>query len=111
MDAAAPVDDFGEDDPFMADAGPAPSPQPAERVIDPVFEDLQDEVPGLSAAESLYGEVDNDVPDQPVPRISVGAFCERPETGALKGLMLKRSRSPHERLSPSTPQAFQCRAP
>ncbi|WP_417479312.1 AAA family ATPase [Maricaulis maris] len=81
--AAAPVDDFSDDDPFMADAGPAPSPQPAERVIDPVFEDLQDEVPGLSAAESLYGEVDNDVPDQPVPRISVGAFCERPETGAL----------------------------
>ena len=74
-------DDFGDEDPFQSD--PAPAPVKQARVIDPVFEDLQDEVAGLSVGESLYGEVDNDVSDQPVPRISVGAFCERPETGAL----------------------------
>ncbi|RKR03784.1 MULTISPECIES: AAA family ATPase [Maricaulis] len=80
----APVDTFDDDfgdDPFLSDAAPVPAKP--ERVIDPVFEDVQDEVAAIQVGESLYGEVDNDVSDQPVPRISVGAFCERPETGAL----------------------------
>ena len=80
----APVDTFDDDfgdDPFLSDAAPVPAKP--ERVIDPVFEDVQDEVAAIQVGESLYGEVDNDVSDQPVPRISAGAFCERPETGAL----------------------------
>ena len=76
-------DDFGDADPFLAETDLAPAPQPAERVVDPIFEDLQDEVAGLSVGETLYGEVGNEVSDQPIPRISIGAFCERPETGAL----------------------------
>ncbi|MCW5724885.1 MAG: AAA family ATPase [Maricaulaceae bacterium] len=33
--------------------------------------------------DAISGEVDDDAPDQPVPRITIEAFCERPETGAL----------------------------
>ncbi|WP_297730786.1 AAA family ATPase [uncultured Maricaulis sp.] len=80
------VDDFGDEDPFLAETEIEPAaaaPAPQQRVVDPVFEDVQDEVASLQVGEALYGEVDNDVSDQPVPRISVGAFCERPETGAL----------------------------
>ena len=82
------ADDLGGDDPFLSEtavepAAAEPARAPQDRVIDPVFEDVQDEVAAMSVGETLYGEVDSDVPDQPVPRISVGAFCERPETGAL----------------------------
>jgi len=78
--AAIELDD---DDPFLAQPDSGPEATSQERVVDPVFEDVQDEVAAMSVGEALYGEVDTDVPDQPVPRISVGAFCERPETGAL----------------------------
>jgi pilus assembly protein CpaE len=32
---------------------------------------------------SIAGEIDDDIPDQPIPRITIHAFCERPESGAL----------------------------
>jgi pilus assembly protein CpaE len=76
-------DDAG-DDPFLEEAGfedtetaaRAPMPRAA-------FEDLSDEIAAVTPGDALYGEVDSDISDQPVPRISVAAFCERPETGAL----------------------------
>lgn len=73
-----------EADPFLQDeesfdAEPAPS-----RGTDAsAFDDLRDEISTMPSGDALYGEVDNDMSDQPVPRISVAAFCERPETGAL----------------------------
>jgi pilus assembly protein CpaE len=74
-----------EADPFLADAQ---FDAPLEDVnVDPAFEELRDEVASSSAAmpagESLYGEIDSEVAEQPIPRISIAAFCERPETGAL----------------------------
>ena len=73
------------EDTFLSEA---PFDEPADEMgVSPEFEELRDEMALTSAAipvgESLYGEVDNDVSDQPVPRISIAAFCERPETGAL----------------------------
>lgn len=35
------------------------------------------------AGDAAYGEIDATLSDQPVPRIAIHAFCERPETGAL----------------------------
>lgn len=74
-------DDYGFDDDTpdpMVDA-------PRERAA-PKFDASEYEmdvplspVPG----DAAYGEVDNGVSDQPVPRIAIHAFCERPETGAL----------------------------
>ncbi|SDL84692.1 AAA family ATPase [Maricaulis salignorans] len=65
---------------------PAPAPQP-ERSLDTEFAELQDEFMASQAAmpagEALFGEIDREIADQPVPRISIAAFCERPETGAL----------------------------
>ena len=52
-------------------------------ITNPLFAELQEELASVHGSEALYGEVDSDVPDQPVPRITVAAFCERPETGAL----------------------------
>ncbi|MFN3835823.1 MAG: CpaE family protein, partial [Glycocaulis sp.] len=61
-----------EDDPYEP-ARPAPA-APAARMssVAPV-------------APGLYGEVDAEADEviQPVPRITIHAFCERPETGAL----------------------------
>jgi len=83
-----------EDDPFLEDAGfeaesgyeaAAPAAAP-HQPYDPAggdFEDLREEIAAVGPGDAFYGEVDSDVSDQPVPRISVGAFCERPETGAL----------------------------
>ena len=55
--------------------------------LDPMFDAAVDEFDSedliMPAGEALYGEVDGDVPDQPVPRITIAAFCERPETGTL----------------------------
>lgn len=71
-------------DPFVADAQPV-ADAPAE--VNPAFEELRDEIAAagltMPAGEALYGEIDSEIPDQPVPRISIAAFCERPETGAL----------------------------
>ncbi|GLK51985.1 pilus assembly protein CpaE [Maricaulis virginensis] len=83
-------DDEG-DDPFLEDeddfedgdypASPAPrapfDPSAAE------YEGMYDEIAPVGASGAFYGEVDGEVSDQPVPRITVAAFCERPETGAL----------------------------
>jgi len=77
------VDD--DQDPFLSEAE---FEAPVDDLgVSPEFEELREEL-ALSTAEmpvgeSLYGEVDNDVSDQPIPRISIAAFCERPETGAL----------------------------
>jgi pilus assembly protein CpaE len=61
---------------------------PEEAVtVDPAFDELREEVAQSTAAmpggETLYGEVDAEVSEQPIPRIAIAAFCERPETGAL----------------------------
>ena len=65
---------------------PAPEPQ-VQSTLDAEFADLQDEFMATQAAmpagEALFGEIDREMADQPVPRISIAAFCERPETGAL----------------------------
>ncbi|MEP3074175.1 AAA family ATPase [Maricaulis sp.] len=86
----AAYDDDG-DDPYLEDedafddsdypASPAPratfDPSAAE------YDGMHDEVAPVGASGAFYGEVDGEVSDQPVPRITVAAFCERPETGAL----------------------------
>ena len=72
-----------EADPFLEETSfhePTPAAPPVDTSM---FDDLREEIAGLPSSEAFYGEVDNDVSDQPVPRISVAAFCERPETGAL----------------------------
>lgn len=56
--------------------------------FDPVFEDAADEFTDtlaldLPSGEALYGEIDSEVPDQPVPRITIAAFCERQETAGM----------------------------
>ncbi|WP_417482343.1 AAA family ATPase [Maricaulis sp.] len=65
---------------------PAAVPQ-TQHALEAEFADLQDEFMASQAAipagEALIGEIDRDVADQPVPRITIAAFCERPETGAL----------------------------
>lgn len=76
-----------EDDPFLDeagfDAGEAGAPvQPERQYYQPAEGDLEDMV-AAAPVDTFYGEIDGDACDQPVPRISVGAFCERPETGAL----------------------------
>ncbi len=70
-----------EDDPFLD----AQAVEPQEAGPNPLFEGLEDELSDMlpMAGEPLYGEVDDDIPSQPVPRISIAAFCERSETGAL----------------------------
>lgn len=96
---------------FDEPLAPAPQAQPASRGsgfgarlaaanrAEPDFESAADPVePRPRATETqwraselsavppgLYGEVDGNDSDviQPVPRISIEAFCERPETGAL----------------------------
>jgi pilus assembly protein CpaE len=85
---AAP--DEADDGPFGATSGEDPYFDEADydeaapsAPVDPVFEDVRDEIGPMAAGSALYGEVDQEFSDQPVPRISVGAFCERPETGAL----------------------------
>tara|TARA_R110001592_G_scaffold135371_4_gene351597 strand:+ start:542 stop:2092 length:1551 start_codon:yes stop_codon:yes gene_type:complete len=64
----------------------APAPRQAQS-LDAEFAELQDEFmasqASMPAGEALYGEIDRESADQPVPRISIAAFCERPETGAL----------------------------
>ncbi|HAQ33830.1 MAG: pilus assembly protein CpaE [Maricaulis sp.] len=74
-------DDFALDDtpdPMMAE----PQRKTDTRSFNP--DDYDMDVP-LSpvAGDASYGEVDNTLSDQPVPRIAIHAFCERPETGAL----------------------------
>lgn len=70
-----------EADPFLEEAGFDDRPEPAP--VHPDIEDVRDEVAALPGVDAMYGEIDDDFSDQPVPRITVGAFCERPETGAL----------------------------
>ncbi|MGK0266482.1 MAG: pilus assembly protein CpaE, partial [Maricaulis sp.] len=83
--AGAPLveDDFVD---TYRSEGPAPQPQ-GQNTLDAEFAELQDEFMAAQAAmpagEALFGEIDREIADQPVPRISIAAFCERPETGAL----------------------------
>jgi pilus assembly protein CpaE len=70
-----------EADPFLEEAAYDDRPEPAP--VHPDIEDVRDEVAALPGVDAMYGEIDDDFSDQPVPRITVGAFCERPETGAL----------------------------
>jgi len=51
----------------------------------PLFEGLEEELAAsmTPTGDALYGEVDDDISAQPVPRITIGAFCERSETGSL----------------------------
>ena len=87
---------FGEgmedEDPFMAEAETEfEAPQAAEmperpaiRPDMPDFDAVREELAAMPSGDALYGEVDDDdFLDQPVPRITIGAFCERPETAAL----------------------------
>ncbi|GGH07563.1 pilus assembly protein CpaE [Glycocaulis albus] len=62
---------------FISEADPAPAPGRARA------DARNHELSAVPAG--LYGEVDTSSGDviQPVPRISIEAFCERPETGAL----------------------------
>ncbi len=42
------------------------------------------DLPVLATVDGLYGEISEDEDwDQPVPRITIHAYCENPETGAL----------------------------
>ena len=81
---------LGDEDPFLGEsefetAAEAPQPErPAIRPDMPDFDAVREELAAMPAGDALYGEVDDDdVLDQPVPRITIGAFCERPETAAL----------------------------
>lgn len=78
----AGYDDAG-DDPFLDETAFEEAAPSRPAIPETAFEDLRDEIASVAPGEALYGEVDSDVSDQPVPRISVAAFCERPETGAL----------------------------
>ena len=78
-------EDQAEADPF---ADPAPVGEDAEigGPVNEMFAEIREEFAAAPvAADSLYGEVDleSETSDQPVPRISIAAFCERPETGVL----------------------------
>lgn len=77
--------ELDDDDPFLVDeeTDADSAPMGDEAVDNPLFAELQSELETAPMGESLYGEIDSDVPDQPVPRITIGAFCERSETGAL----------------------------
>ena len=83
--------DDGGDDPFLEDEdefedGDYPASPATRAPFDPSaaeYEDMHDEIAPVGASGAFYGEIDGEVPDQPVPRITVAAFCERPETGAL----------------------------
>ena len=73
-------DDFVDE--FVAEDTPSAPTHEA------MFEEIRNsfEAPGQDAAAvdaSLYGEVDFEAPDQPIPRITVAAFCEREETQTL----------------------------
>jgi len=60
---------------------PAPAGQ-SQRRFDP--SDYEFDEPAAPAPVDAYlGEVDGEAPEQPIPRITIAAFCERPETGAL----------------------------
>ncbi|MHA6287505.1 AAA family ATPase [Maricaulis sp. CAU 1757] len=87
---AEDIDLGDEADPFeVAEAEAEPecpetgARSPSAPVPHTMFENLEEEFSSLGTSDALYGEVDSDVPDQPVPRITVAAFCERPETGSL----------------------------
>lgn len=71
----APEPDFAPAHPSV-NAATAPSAAAAPRPVVP-----------LTPVDGLYGEVggedDDTLANQPVPRIAIQAFCERPETGQL----------------------------
>lgn len=75
----------GTEDPFLDAEAVAEEAAPVEDdLTNPLFAELQSELAdGLMPAEPMYGEIDDEISAQPVPRITIGAFCERPETGAL----------------------------
>jgi len=81
--SAPEIDEFTD---TYEPASPAPEPQ-SQTSLDAEFAELQDEFmasqASMPAGEALFGEIDRETADQPVPRISIAAFCERPETGAL----------------------------
>ncbi|MCC5997085.1 MAG: AAA family ATPase [Oceanicaulis sp.] len=97
--AAEPAPEAGGQRPFgarLAEANQAPGDdrfdsEPAADFAAPAHEPpaaAMRAAPGLAAVEGgLYGEVGGQEDDallhQPVPRIAIHAFCERPETGQL----------------------------
>ena len=80
---------FADDDSFSeaeswceAESRPAEPHRPAAPRFNPADHDF-DDVVAPAPVDTFYGEVDGEAPDQPIPRITIGAFCERPQTGAL----------------------------
>lgn len=71
--AAAPVREAWQD----------PEPEAMETPASSPFDDFDLGDFGPELASPLAGEIDDDLPDQPIPRITIHAFCERPESGAL----------------------------
>ncbi|WP_203291672.1 AAA family ATPase [Maricaulis parjimensis] len=90
-DAGLFGEEGGDADPFLDDSefhveAEAPMPErPEIRPDMPDFDAVREELSAMPAGDALYGEVDDgdDFLDQPVPRITIGSFCERPETAAL----------------------------
>ncbi len=79
--ASAVAEDVDLDDPFVDEDILVTD---RDEASNPLFEGLEDEINDLiPAGDALLGEVDDDISAQPVPRISIAAFCERSETGAL----------------------------
>jgi pilus assembly protein CpaE len=70
---AASDDQWAEPDPRGNESGQQFNPDDYEF----------DEPVAPTPVDAFYGEVDDDAPSQPIPRITINAFCERPETGAL----------------------------
>lgn len=74
--------EFASETESWAEEIPAAPARRAKSRFDP--QDYEFDEPAAPApVETFLGEVDGESPDQPIPRITIGAFCERPETGAL----------------------------
>ena len=81
--APEPEDSFEDSwDETPAPAAPGPQTESAPQA-ESGFDDYEFDSYAPELAGPLSGEIDDDIPDQPIPRITIAAFCERPETGAL----------------------------
>ncbi|MEE2525510.1 CpaE family protein [Hyphobacterium sp. HN65] len=101
-DSGEGFEEFGEDDgfgeftsteedeprPFGSRGATAPAQDEPESAEEPDhiaddFSDIDLDSFSVDLVDPMAGEIDDDIPDQPIPRITIHAFCERPESGAL----------------------------
>ena len=74
----APVDAPREEWDEPEDVAPSASSAPEAE-----FDAFEPDAFAPELIDPFSGEIDDDIPDQPIPRITIHAFCERPESGAL----------------------------